>query len=99
LTDDQAHGFAKEGRAVVWFDGGLHATEVVGANQLIETTYHLLSRNDEETKRILRDDIILAVHANPAGMQLVASWYMKDKDTLARNMNIPQLYNHHAGPD
>jgi hypothetical protein len=99
LTDEQAHQLAKEGKAVVWFDGGLHATEVVGANQLIETTYQLLTRNDDETKRILKDDIILAVHANPDGMQLVANWYMKDKDTLARNMNIPLLYNHYAGHD
>jgi hypothetical protein len=99
LTDAQAHELAKEGKAVVWFDGGLHATEVLGANQLIETTYQLLTRNDDETKRILHDDIILAVHANPDGMQLVADWYMKDKDSLARSMNIPRLYNKYAGHD
>ena len=59
LTDAQAHALAKEGKAVVWFDGGLHATEVLGANQLIETSYQLISRNDDETQRILRDDIAL----------------------------------------
>jgi len=99
LTDAQAHALAKEGKSVVWFDGGLHATEVLGANQLIETSYQLVSRTDEETQRILRDDIILAVHANPDGMQLVANWYMKDADTLARGMNIPLLYNKYAGHD
>ena len=99
LTDAQARAMAKEGKSVVWFDGGLHATEVLGANQLIETTYQLISRNDEETMRLLRDDIILAVHANPDGMQLVADWYMKDKDTLQRSMNIPRLYNKYAGHD
>lgn len=99
LTDAQAKALAKEGKSVVWFDGGLHATEVLGANQLIETSYQLVSRNDEETQRILRDDIILAVHANPDGMQLVANWYMKDKDTLQRSMNIPVLYNKYAGHD
>jgi hypothetical protein len=99
LTDDQARALAKEGKAVVWIDGGLHATEVLGANQLIETSYQLVSRNDDETKRILRDDIVLLVHANPDGMQLVADWYMKDADTLARGMNIPRLYNKYAGHD
>src|SRR5437763_4380542 len=99
LTDAQAHALAKEGKAVVWFDGGLHATEVLGANQLIETSFQLISRNDEETRRILKDDIILAVHANPDGMQLVADWYMQYKDTLHRNMNIPRLYNKYAGHD
>jgi uncharacterized membrane protein YgcG len=99
LTDAQAHALAKEGKTVLWFDGGLHATEVLGANQLIETTYQLLTRTDEETMRILKDCIILAVHANPDGMQLVADWYMKDKDSLARGSNIPRLYNKYAGHD
>src|SRR6185295_5354638 len=84
LTDDQARALAKEGKAIVWFDGGLHATEVLGAHQLIETTYQLISRNDEETRRILNDFIILAVHANPDGMELVSGWYMQEPDTLKR---------------
>ncbi|HEY7233569.1 MAG TPA: M14 metallopeptidase family protein [Gemmatimonadaceae bacterium] len=99
LTDEQARALAKEGKAVVWIDGGLHATEVLGAAQLMETVYQLLSRTDDETKRILNDDIILAVHANPDGMQLVSSWYMKDADSLKRNMNIPRLYQKYIGHD
>src|SRR6476619_545873 len=90
LPDDQARALAKEGKAIVWFDGGLHATEVLGAHQLIETVYQLVSRNDPETLRILNDDIMLLVHVNPDGMQLVSNWYMKDADTLKRNMNIPR---------
>ena len=40
LTDDQARQLAHEdGKTVVWIDGGLHATEVLGAQQLIETIY------------------------------------------------------------
>ena len=30
LTDEQARALAREGKAVVWIDGGLHATEVAG---------------------------------------------------------------------
>jgi hypothetical protein len=67
LTDDQAHALAAEGKAVVWIDGGLHATEVVGAHQLIETAYQLASREDPETLRILDNVIILLTHANPDG--------------------------------
>src|SRR6185503_3998326 len=33
LTDEQARALASEGKAVVWVDGGLHATEVLGAQQ------------------------------------------------------------------
>src|ERR1700722_9770650 len=49
LTDEQAHALAAEGKAIVWIDGGLHATEVVATHQLIETAYQLLSRTDPET--------------------------------------------------
>ncbi len=73
VTDDQARALAKEGKAIVWIDGGLHATEVLGAHQLIETVYQLVSRNDAETLRILNDVIILVVHANPDGMELVST--------------------------
>ena len=99
LDDAQAHALAKEGKAVVWIDGGLHATEVLGAAQLIETVYQLVSRSDAETMRFLDDCIILATHANPDGMQLVSDWYMKDADTLKRNMNIPRLYQKYIGHD
>jgi hypothetical protein len=100
LTDEQARALAKEGKAVVWFDGGLHATEVLGAHQLIETTYQLISRNDEETMRILRDNIILAVHANPDGMELVSSWYMRNPNEQQRSTGgIPRLYQKYIGHD
>jgi hypothetical protein len=99
LSEEEARTLAKEGKSVVWIDGGLHATEVLGAHQLIETSYQLVSRNDPETLRILNDDIMLLVHANPDGMQLVSNWYMKDADTLKRNMNIPRLYQKYIGHD
>jgi hypothetical protein len=99
LTDEQARALAAEGKAVVWIDGGLHASEVLGAAQLMETVYDLLSRNDAETTRILNDCIILAVHANPDGMQLVSNWYMQEPDTLKRNMNVPRLWQKYVGHD
>src|SRR5579862_6429050 len=64
LTDAEAHALAHEGKAVVWIDGGLHASEVLGAQQLLEFVWEMLSRNDAETQRILNDVIILAAHDN-----------------------------------
>src|SRR4029453_14977585 len=78
LTDDQARQLARDGKTVVWIDGGLHATEVLGAQQLIETVYQLNARTDAETLRILNDDIILCVLVNPDGMELVSNWYMRE---------------------
>jgi hypothetical protein len=99
LTPGQAADLAKNGKAVVWIDGGLHATEVVGSHQLIETAYQLVTRNDEETLEILNNVIVLLVHANPDGQELVSTWYMKDSDTLRRRSNIPRLYQKYVGHD
>jgi len=100
LTDAQARALAAEGKAVVWIDGGLHATEVLGAQQLIQTVYELVSRTDPETLRFLRDDIILCVPANPDGQELVSNWYMREADTLKRTTSrLPRLYQKYAGHD
>jgi len=100
ITIEEAKKLAKEGKAVVWIDGGLHSTETVGIHQLIETAYQLLSRNDEETMRILDDVIILMTHANPDGQELVSNWYMREAKPEKRSLsNLPRLYQKYAGHD
>ncbi len=100
LTDSAAQALAARGKAVVWIDGGLHATEVLGAQQLLQTAYELVSRDDPETLRFLRDDIILLVPANPDGQDLVSDWYMREADTLKRTTSrVPRLYHKYIGHD
>ena len=100
VSDDEARRLASEGKAVVWIDGGLHATEVLGAHQLMETVYQLVSRNDAETRRILDDVVTLAVHANPDGMELVSDWYMREADPTKRSTSgVPRLYQKYIGHD
>ena len=100
LTDAEAQRLAAEGKAVVWIDGGLHANEVLGSQQLIETAYELVSRSDPETMRILRDVIVLLVHANPDGEELAANWYMREPDPSKRVLtDLPRLYQKYVGHD
>ncbi len=99
ITPVQARQLAKEGKGIVWIDGGLHATEVLGAQQLIESNWQLVSGDDEETVRFRNDLIIVMVHANPDGMELVSNWYMRESDPKKRNMNIPSLYQKYVGHD
>ncbi|MFN5361521.1 MAG: M14 metallopeptidase family protein [Bacteroidota bacterium] len=100
LSDAEAKALAASGKAVVWIDGGLHANEVVGAHQLIETAYQLASRQDDETKTILENVIILMTHANPDGQELVSEWYMRNPVKEKRNAeNLPRLYEKYAGHD
>ena len=100
LDDAQARALAKRGKAVVWIDGGLHATETLGAQQLAATVYQMVSATDEETMRFLDDCIILFVHANPDGNDLVADWYMRTSDPLKRSLaGLPRLYQKYIGHD
>ncbi|MDH4219081.1 MAG: M14 family metallopeptidase [Candidatus Aminicenantes bacterium] len=100
LSDSQAEELSNEGRAVVWIDGGLHGTEVLGAQQLIELVYQMVSRNDPETLQILEDVILLAVCSNPDGMELVANWYMRETEPTKRSTNgLPSLYHKYIGHD
>ena len=100
LTDEQARALAKEGKAVVWIDGGLHASEVLGAQQLGEMVYQMVSRTDEETIRFLNDVIILFVHANPDGNDLVADWYNRNPVPEQRSLaGLPRLYQKYIGHD
>jgi hypothetical protein len=100
LTDEQARALAKEGKAVVWIDGGLHATEVLGSHQLMEHVWQMVSRTDEETLRLLDDVVQLVVHANPDGMELVSGWYMRIADESKRTTGgIPRLYQKYVGHD
>ncbi|HRI45230.1 MAG TPA: M14 family metallopeptidase [Fimbriimonadaceae bacterium] len=96
----EAKAIARRGKAIVWIDGGLHASEVLGAQQLLQTAYDLVSRNDEENRRILRDCVVLLVHANPDGMDLVSDWYMRRPKPEDRALEgVPVLYQKYAGHD
>jgi len=100
ISDEQAHQLARDGKTVVWIDGGLHATEVLGAQQLIEIIYRLNTRNDPETLRLLNDDVILCTLINPDGMELVSNWYMREPDEKKRSTTgIPRLYQKYIGHD
>ena len=77
LTVAQAKALSKEGKPIVHIDGGLHATEVAGAQHTISLAHYLISHaEDEKVKRIL-DDVVLLLwpSLNPDGQDIVANWY------------------------
>ncbi|MGH7956491.1 MAG: M14 family metallopeptidase [Opitutaceae bacterium] len=100
VSDAQARALAEEAKAIVWIDGGLHASETVGSHQLIETAWQLASATDAEMQRVLKDVIILCAHANPDGQELVSSWYMREPDPAKRVLTTtPRLYQKYIGHD
>ncbi|MXO66408.1 M14 family metallopeptidase [Altericroceibacterium endophyticum] len=100
LSEEEAAALAAKGKAVVWIDAGLHATETVTTQSQIHVIYRLLSQNDPETLRELDDVIMLFPHDNPDGLDLVADWYMRKKDPKEREFDsIPRLYQKYVGHD
>jgi hypothetical protein len=100
VSESEARALAREGRAVVWIDGGLHATETLGAQQLIEQLWQMVSRTDEETLRLLDEVIMLGCLVNPDGMELVSDWYMREPDPTKRSYaQLPRLYQKYIGHD
>lgn len=99
ITSEEAEKLSREGRAVVYIDGGLHATECAPAQHLIQLAYDLASGKDEKTLRILEEVITILVFANPDGMNMVAEWYRKNLGTPFEVSPLPYLYHHYAGHD
>jgi hypothetical protein len=100
VSEAEAVRLSREGKAVVWIDGGLHGSEVLGPQLLMETVYRLVSGQDEETLRILDDVIVLAVHANPDGHDLLSDWYMRHEEPTLRSIqDLPRLYQKYVGHD
>jgi hypothetical protein len=99
LTDDQAHALAAEGKAVVWIDVGIHASECAPAQHALELAYDLVADDDAATKLIRDNTILLLVFANPDGMQMIADWYRGNLGTPFETAPLPYLYNRYAGHD
>jgi len=99
LSPAEARKLAQEGRAVVYVDGGLHASECAPAQHNIQLAYDLAAAQDAKTIRILNDVIIILVFANPDGMNLLADWYHPNIGTPYEVAPMPRLYHIYAGHD
>jgi len=100
LSEPEAKKLVAEGKAVVCQSMSLHATEIGGAQMAPELAYDLLTRQDEETRQILDNVILLLVPSfNPDGLNMVADWYAKNLGTEYEGGDLPWLYHKYAGHD
>jgi len=90
----QAKALAAEGRAFVWIDGGLHATEAIAGQNIIELVWQMTARDDAEVRRILDEVVLLVCPVNPDGLELIANAYR-----ATRSMTTPVLYQRYIGHD
>ncbi|MCA9739660.1 MAG: peptidase M14, partial [Gemmatimonadetes bacterium] len=100
LAEETARALAREGKAIVWIDGGLHATEVAHGQVMPEMAHWFVTDESEETRRI-RDNTILLLMANmnPDGLNTVAEWYMSQVGGPHEVAPVPELYHHYIGHD
>ena len=100
LTDSAARALAREGKAFVDISGGLHASEIAGSQHTIQLAYDLLSRNDEQTRRILDTDVLfLWPSINPDGQNIVVHWYRENVGTPYEVSPLHELYQKYIGHD
>lgn len=100
LSEAAAKALVEQGKVIILQSMSLHASEIGGTQMAPELTYDLLTRNDEETKRILDNVIYLAVPCfNPDGQQMVTDWYNEWLGTEYEGASMPWLYHKYAGHD
>jgi len=100
LTDDAARALASSGKAIVDVNGGLHASEVAGAQHTIQLAYELVTSDDARIAAI-REDVITIVwpSLNPDGQTMIADWYASNVGTQFEVAPMPWLYQKYVGHD
>ena len=101
LTDAQAAQLAREGKALVHVDGGLHSTEVAGPQHTPLLAYDLLRTAHEPATKALLENVVLMLWPtiNPDGQQMVSEWYMRNVGTPYELSPLPRLYQEYVGHD
>ena len=100
LSDSEAQSLSLEGKAIVDVNGGLHASEVAGAQHTIQLAYELVA---DESPRIsaIRQNVITVLwpSLNPDGQTMIADWYSSNIGTPYEVSSMPWLYQKYIGHD
>jgi hypothetical protein len=100
LSEEQARALAEEGKAVIYIDSGLHATEVAHAQHSFELLYHLAADSSSQTREILDKVIVLLLPCvNPDGLDIVVDWYERNLGSAYETSPLPELYAKYVGHD
>ena len=101
LTDDEARRLAREGKPFVHIDGGLHASEVAGAQHTIQLAYDLVSATDDPKIQAILDNVVVLLwpSLNPDGQNIVVNWYRSNVGTPYEAAPLKELYQKYIGHD
>ena len=82
LSEEEARRLSSTGKAIVWIDGGLHATEVAPAQHIIQLTHDLLTDESQKIKKIRE-----ALSKNPNGL-----WVREISRQIGLNRTTVSIY-------
>ena len=99
LTDEEAQALAREGKAIVYIDAGMHASEVAPVQALPNLAYELLTSDEPYIQSIRENVIVILLNANPDGQTMVADWYRQNLGTPYELSPMPWLYDKYTGHD
>ncbi len=100
VSDEEAVQLAEDGKAVVWIDGGLHATEVAGAQMTPLLAWRVATEESAEMRHIREQVVLLLMPVmNPDGLDIIASWYAHTLGTPYEATQPPWLYHYYVGHD
>ncbi|NBB75611.1 MAG: peptidase M14, partial [Bacteroidetes bacterium] len=99
-AEDEALQLAEEGKAIIWIDGGMHATEMAHGQMTPELAYRVATEESAEMQKI-RDNVVLLLMPmmNPDGLDIVKSWYDRNLGTPYETSGPPWLYQKYVGHD
>lgn len=100
ISESEAQQLAKEGKAIIWFDGGMHASEKAHAQMTPELLYRIAAEESDEMKKI-RDNVVTLVVPviNPDGLDIEGAWYRKNVGSIYETSAPPILYQEYVGHD
>ena len=100
LPEAEAQRFSQEGKAIVWIDAGMHATEMAPGQMAPELAHRLATEESAEMQKI-RDNVVtlLMPMINPDGMDIVKAWYDRQLGTPYETTGPPWLYQRYVGHD
>lgn len=101
MQEAEARELAREGKAIVHVDGGLHSTEVAHSQHAIQLAYDLITGDDDPEIAAILDNVILMLwfSLNPDGQTMVADWYHSNVGTPFEVSPMPWLYQKYVGHD
>ena len=101
ITEAEARNLAREGKAFVHIDGGLHSNELAGPQHTAKLLQTILTQADTPEVAAILDRVVLMLWPtiNPDGQQMVAEWYSKNVGTADAARPLPVLYQEYVGHD